>query len=448
MKKFPPETKYAKSGDVHIAYQVIGDGPLDLVFIPGFVSHLDSGWQLAGYADFLQRLASFSRLILFDKRGTGLSDRTSQLFTLEQRMDDLRTVMDAAGSRRAGIFGVSEGGPMSILFAATYPERTAALIMFGAYARRAWAKDYPFGWQDREWDTFFNNIENHWGTPQGLDLGVWAPSIAGDENARSEVAAYMRAAASPGAVQAVMQMNREIDVRPVLPAVRVPTLIVHRTGDRNIRIEHARYIAEHTPGAKLVELPGDDHMPWVGDTEALVGEIQEFLTGMRHRPEPDRVLATVLFSDIVGATKRAAEEGDKKWRDLLAEHHRLIREVLKHFKGREVDTAGDSFFATFDGPARAVCCAAAIHDALQELEIDVRVGIHTGECEMMDGKVTGIAVHIGSRVMNLAAPGEVLVTSTVKDLVAGSSLRFVERGAHELKGVPGQWNLFAATCPQ
>jgi class 3 adenylate cyclase len=441
-----PETRYAKSGDVHIAYQVTGEGPLDLVFVPGFVSHLEAGWQLPDYADFLRRLASFSRLILFDKRGTGMSDRTSQLFTLEQRMDDLRAVMDAAGSRRAAIFGVSEGGPMSILFAATYPERTAILVMFGAYARRAWAEDYPFGWREKDWESFFANVENHWGTPQGLDLGIWAPSIAGDQQASNEVAAYMRAAGSPGAVRAVMQMNRRIDVRSVLPTVRIPTLIVHRTGDRNIRIEHARYMAEQVPGARLVELPGDDHMPWVGDTDALVGEIEEFLTGMRHEPEPERVLATVLFSDIVGATKRAAELGDKKWRDLLSDHHRLIRDELHRFKGREVDTAGDAFFASFDGPARAVCCAAAIQEAVRRLGLEVRVGLHTGECEMMDGKVTGIAVHIGSRVMNLAAPGEVLVTGTVRDLVAGSSLRFDDRGVHELKGVPGKWPLFAATC--
>jgi pimeloyl-ACP methyl ester carboxylesterase len=438
-----PETRYAKSGDVHIAYQVTGEGPLDLVFVPGFVSHVEASWQSSSCAKFFRRLASFSRLILFDKRGTGLSDRTSQLFTLEQRMDDVRAVMDAVGSERAALFGISEGGPMSILFAATYPERTTALVMFGAYAKRAWAEDYPFGWKDEERTMFFANVESHWGTPRGLDLNVWAPSIARDESASKEVAAFMRAAASPGAVLAVMQMNREIDARNVLPTVRVPTLIVHRTGDRNIRIQQARYMAQRIPGAKLVELSGEDHMPWFGDSDALLGEVEEFLTGVRHEPEPDRVLATVLFTDIVDATERAAELGDRAWRDLLARHHSLIRRELSRFRGREIDTAGDAFFATFDGPARAIRCAGAIRDAVTSLGLTIRVGLHTGECEVMDEKITGIAVHIGARVMSHAAPGEVLVTSTVKDLVAGSGLGFVDRGVYTLKGVPGEWHLFA-----
>ena len=290
-----PQTHYAKSAEVHIAYQVIGEGPFDLVFVPGFVSHVEASWQYEKIAKFFNQLSSFSRLILFDKRGTGLSDRSSQLFTLEQRMDDVRAVMDAADSDRAAIFGISEGGPMSILFAATYPERTSALIMYGAYAKRARAKDYPFGWRDEEWEAFFANVENHWGTQQGLDLNIWAPSVAHDNRVWEDMGAYMRSAASPGAVRAVMQMNREIDVRHVLPAIRVPTLIAHRIGDRNIRIQQARYMAERIPGAKLVELPGDDHMAWFGDVDALLGEVEEFLTGVRHEPEPDRVLATILF---------------------------------------------------------------------------------------------------------------------------------------------------------
>jgi len=439
-----PQTHYAKSGDVHIAYQIIGEGPLDLVFVPGFVSHVEASWRSEKKAKFFNQLASFSRLILFDKRGTGLSDRSSQLFTLEQRMDDVRAVMDAADSDRAAIFGISEGGPMSILFAATYPERTSALIMYGSYAKRARAKDFPFGWRDEEWVAFFDNVENHWGTPQGLDLNIWAPSVAHDKRVWEDMGAYLRSAASPGAVRAVMQMNREIDVRHVLPTIRVPTLIAHRFGDRNIRIKHARYMAERIPGARLVELPGDDHIPWFGDVDALLGEIEEFLTGVRPEPEPDRVLATILFTDIVDATARASEMGDQKWSMLLTRHHDLIREELSRFRGREIDTAGDGFFATFDGPARAINCAKAIQNAVTKLGLTVRIGLHTGEREVMDGKISGIAVHIGARVVNHAAPGEILVTSTVKDLVAGSGLSFVDRNVHKLKGVPGKWQLFEA----
>ena len=437
-----PQTHYAKSGDVHIAYQVIGKGPIDLVFVPGFVSHVEASWQSTTRAKFFNRLASFSRLILFDKRGTGLSDRSSQLFSLEQRMDDVRAVMDAAGSQRAAIFGISEGGPMSILFAATYPERTSALIMYGAYAKRAWAEDYPFGWRDEEWVAFFDNVENHWGTTRGLDLNIWAPSVAHDEHVWEDVAKYMRSAASPGAVRAVMQMNREIDVRHVLPSIRVPTLITHRIGDRNISIQQARYMAERIPGARLVELPGDDHMTWFGDIDDILSEVEEFLTGVRPKPEADRVLATILFTDIAGATERAAEMGDQKWSHLLARHHELIRGELNRFRGREIDTAGDGFFATFDGPARAIICAKAIQSELTKLGLTVRIGLHTGECEVMDEKVSGIAVHIGARVVNYAAPGEILVTSTVKDLVAGSGLSFADRGEYELKGVPGKWRIF------
>ena len=438
-----PETRYAKSGDVHIAYQVTGEGSVQLVFVPGFVSHVEANWQAPARAKFFRRLASFSRLILFDKRGTGLSDRTSQIFTLEQRMDDVRAVMDAVGWERAALFGISEGGPMSILFAATYPERTTALVMYGAYAKRAWAEDHPSAWGDEEWAALFANIEAHWGTPDGLDLNIWAPSIARDERARGEMAAYLRAAASPGAVRAVMQMNREIDVRHVLPTVRVPTLIVHRTGDRNIRIQQARYMAERIPGARLVELPGDDHVAWVGDSDALLDEVEEFLTGMRHSVESDRVLATVLFTDIVGATQKAADLGDRRWRELLEEHHGVVRRELGRFRGREIDTTGDGFLATFDGPARAVRCACAAVDAVKPLGLTLRAGLHTGECEVIGGKLSGIAVHIGARVAALAAPEEILVSGTVKDLVAGSGLRFRERGVHVLRGVPGKWHLFA-----
>jgi pimeloyl-ACP methyl ester carboxylesterase len=438
-----PETRYAKSGDVHIAYQVLGEGPLDLVFVPGFVSNVEATWTSPARAAFFRRLASFSRLVLFDKRGTGMSDRTSQVFTLEQRIEDVHAVMDAAGSQRATLFGLSEGGPMSLLFAASYPQRTAALVLYGSYAKRAWALDYPFGWKPETWDRVLANMERAWGTPEGINIAMWAPSIADDEQARAATAAYFRAAASPGAALAVMKMNREIDVREILPSVRVPTLILHRVGERVIDIENARYMARHIPGAKLVELPGIDHMPWAADTEALVQEVEEFLTGQRHVAEPERVLATVQFTDIVRSTERAAALGDRKWRELLEEFQLMVRRELSQFRGREIDTAGDGFLATFDGPARAIRCAAALREGARRQGLEIRAGVHTGECEIIGEKLGGIAVHIGARVAAQAAPGEIIVSQTVKDLVAGSGLTFAERGAHALKGVPGEWRLYA-----
>jgi pimeloyl-ACP methyl ester carboxylesterase/class 3 adenylate cyclase len=437
-----PETRYVKSGDVHIAYQVLGSGPLDLVFVPGFVSNIEANWEAPERANFFRRLASFCRLIIFDKRGTGMSDRSSQLFSLEQRMADVQAIMDDAGSERAALFGVSEGGPMSILFAASYPQRTAALVIYGSYAKRSWAPDYPFGWNEDKWNTVLTNIERHWGTPKGVDLNMWAPSIANDEERANRTAAYFRAAASPGAVLAVMKMNREIDVRHVLPSVSVPTLVVHRVQDRVIDVQHARYLARHIPRAKLVELPGVDHIPWI-EPEALLQEVEEFLTGERHAPDLERVLATVLFTDIVESTEKAAAVGDRKWRELLENYQSLVRQQLEQFRGREIDTAGDGFLAAFDGPARAIRCAAAVRDRSRSQGIDIRAGLHTGECEIMGEKLGGIAVHIGSRVAGKAAPGEIVVSQTVRDLVAGSGLSFVERGAHALKGVPGEWRLYA-----
>jgi len=439
-----PPTQDTSSDGVYIAYQVLGDGPLDLVLVPGFASHLDAAWEIPANARFLRRLASFSRLICFDKRGTGLSDRSSEVFTLERRMDDVRAVMDAAGSEKAALFGVSEGGPMSILFAATYRERVTALVLYGSYAKRAWAEDYPFGWQDPAWDAFFRNVKNSWGAPEGLDLSIWAPSLLADHQARDDFARYLRASVSPGAASALMSMNREIDIRPILPAVRVPTLILHRSGDHNIQVDHARYMAERIDQAKYVELSGEDHLPWVGESDLLLDEVQVFLTGVRRGTDPERVLATLMFTDIVDATARAADLGDKAWRDLLARHYALLRQELKRYRGQEVDTAGDALFATFDGPARAIQCASAMSKAVVRLGLSIRIGLHTGECEVIGDKVTGIAVHIGSRVAGLAGPGEVLVTSTVKDLVAGSGIRFEGRGPHQLKGVPGEWQLYRA----
>jgi class 3 adenylate cyclase/pimeloyl-ACP methyl ester carboxylesterase len=440
MRATRPETQYAKSGDVHIAYQVLGEGPLDLVFVPGAVSHLELAWEEPLFTHFLQRLASFSRLICLDKRGTGMSDRVAGIATLEQRMDDVRAVMDAAGSTRAALFGVSEGGPMSVLFAATYPERVSALILYGALVKGVRSPDFPWAPTLEQRERSLEGIEQRWGRVS--NLGIRAPSVADDERFVQWWLGYQRLAASPGAVVALRRMNAEIDVRHVLPAIGVPTLVLHRAEDRDIPVEVGRYLAEHIPGAKYVELPGVDHFPFVGDADALLDEIEEFLTGVRPVAEPDRVLATVLFTDIVRSTERAAELGDRRWRDLLESHYAVVRRELGRFRGREVKTAGDGFLATFDGPARAIRCACAITDSVRPLGLQIRAGLHTGECELMGDDVGGIAVHIGARVAAGAEPGEVLVSSTVKDLVAGSGIRFVDRGAHTLKGVPGEWRLF------
>jgi pimeloyl-ACP methyl ester carboxylesterase len=434
-----PETQYTKSGDVHIAYQVLGSGPLDVVFVPGFVSHLEHQWDSPRWAHMMHRLASFSRLIMFDKPGTGLSDRFAAIPTLEQRMDDVRAVMDAVGSERAAFIGVSEGGPMSILFAATYPHRTSALILYGTYARRMWAPDHPWGRTDDEMRTILERVDRDWGRDVHLEL--WAPSVARNEEARRAITTYWRRAASPGAALTVMRLTTEIDVRHVLPVIRVPTLVVHRTGDRVTRIEQARYLAERIAGAKLVELPGDDHLPAVGDGDAIIDEIEEFLTGIRPA-DADRVLATILFTDIVGSTERAIALGDRRWRELLGQYYGVARRELTRFRGREIDTAGDGLFAAFDGPARAIRCACRIRDEVRPLGLEVRSGLHAGECEVVGDKISGIAVHIGARVASVAAPGEVFVSSTVKDLVAGSGIGFRDRGSHVLKGLPGEWPLF------
>jgi class 3 adenylate cyclase len=439
-----PATRYVKSDDVHIAYQVIGDGPLDLVFVPGFVSHVDATWQVPGRSAFFSRLASFSRLILFDKRGTGMSDRGSQIFTLEQRMHDVRAILDEVGSERAVLFGVSEGGHMSLLYAATYPERTSALILYACYARACWAPDYPLGWYKEQWQRFAENCVRNWGTPQGTGLEILAPSLARDPTAADRAASYFRTAASPGAALAILQMDTEIDARHVLPAIRAPTLILHRTGDRMVEIEHSRRLAQEIRGAQLVELPGIDHLFWVGDAGPLLDHVEQFLTGRHHVQDCDRILATVLFADIVGSTERAVAIGDRSWRELLAAFRARVRETLRYFKGREINTAGDAFLAAFDGPARAIRCAGAIREAAHSLGLEVRCGLHTGECELVGEDLAGIAVHIGARVAALAVPGEVLVSQTVRDLVAGSGLAFAERGTHKLKGVPNEWRLFHA----
>jgi class 3 adenylate cyclase len=438
-----PETRYARSGDVNIAYQIVGEGPFDLVYVPGWISNVELMWEEPNHARLLSRLASFSRLILFDKRGTGMSDPVplDRLPTLEQRMDDVRAVMDAADSEEAALFGSSEGGLMSILFSATYPERTRALVTHAIYAKRMWSPDYPWAPTPEARAAEIEETERTWGGE--MDISVLAPS--GDEAFKRRAVAYLRRSASPGAAVALLRMNTQIDVRAALPTISVPTLVLHRVGDLDVKVEEARWIASQIPGAKLVELPGDDHLIWAGDVDGLVDEVEDFLTGSRPAHTGDRVLATVLFTDIVGATERAAELGDRRWREVLERHHSIVRRELERFRGREVDTAGDGFLATFDGPARAVRCSRAIQQAIGELGLEIRAGVHTGEVELTDGKVTGIAVHTGARVAALAGPSEVLVSGTVKDLVAGSGIEFDDRGTHELKGVPGEWRLYAVS---
>jgi class 3 adenylate cyclase len=433
-----PGVRYARSGDVNIAYQVVGDGPRDLVLVPGFVSHLDVDWDNPEHAHFLRRLAGFSRLIRFDKRGTGLSDRPGGLPDLETRMGDVRAVMNAAGSDRAVLFGYSEGGPMSVLFAATYPEMTSALVLYGTYSKRQDPDDdYPWAATREERERYAKQVEEDWGWE--ADISRMCPGA--DEAMARWWATRTRAAASPGAARDLVLINSLIDIREILSTIQVPTLVLHRAGDLDSKVEEGRYIADRIPGARFLELPGDDHVPWI-DADQVVDEIEEFVTGVRPAPEPDRVLATVLFTDIVGSTAKAAELGDRRWRELLAEHQARVRLQLARFRGRELDTAGDGFFASFDGPARAIRCACAIVDSLRDLGLDVRAGLHTGECEQLEGKVGGIAVHIGARVAAEARPGEVVVSRTVKDLVAGSGIDFRERGSAKLKGVPGEWQLF------
>jgi len=439
-----PETKFTQSGDVSIAYQVVGDGPLDLVVVPGFVSHLEHAWEDPSYTRFLTQLASFSRLILFDKRGTGLSDRISGIPTLEERMDDVRAVMDAADSGKAALFGVSEGGPMGVLFAATYPDRATALVLYGSIVRGAWAPDFPWGPkpESARYEAWLEGWRKEWGGPYGIETR--APSMAKDEAFRQWFAKYLRLSASPSAVIKVFEMNTAIDVRDILPTIRVPTLVLHRAGDKVINIEHGRYLAKHIAGAKFVELNGDDHLWWVGDTDALVNEVQVFLTGERPPPEEiDRVLATVLFTDIVDSTKRATEMGDSRWKDMLDSHNTIMLKEIERFRGRAIRSTGDGYLAVFDGPGRAIRCGSAVGRELRQLGIEIRAGVHTGEIDLMGKDVGGIAVNIAARVLAEAAAKEVWASRTVKDLVVGSGFRFTERGTYGLKGVPGEWALFS-----
>ena len=437
-----PQTQYTKAGDVSIAYQVIGDGPLDLVLVPGFATHVEIGWESAITARFIERLASFSRVIIFDKRGTGLSDPVSGVATLEDRMDDVRAVMDAVGSERAALFGISEGGPMCILFAATYPERISALVLHGAMARTTEAPDYPWAAPaDALRQASAEFIAPTWGKGSAV-LEIFAPSLAEDPQAIEFQAKLQRYAASPAMINRMFQMFLDIDVRHVLPVLRVPTLVLHRRGDRVVNVRAGRWLAEHIAGARFVDLPGIDHLPAVGDADAVLDEVQEFLTGVRGGGEPDRVLATVMFTDIVGSTGKAAELGDRRWRELLESQITLLRRELTRFRGTEVKQIGDGCLATFDGPARAIRCGLAMTEAVRPLGIDLRVGLHTGEVDLMEGDIGGIAVNIAARIASLAEPGTVLVSGTVKDLVAGSRIGFVDRGVQELKGLPEEWRLY------
>jgi class 3 adenylate cyclase len=439
-----PKTKYARSGDVRIAYQITGEGAFDMVWAPGTMSHLDLDWEIPQRAMFIERLGKFCRLIRFDKRGTGLSDRPVHMATLEERTDDIRAVMDDVGIKRANIFGVSEGGSMACLFAATYPERVESLLIWGAQARWVATEDHPWAQTRQEHDEMLAMVQDDWPSIRyivgpGAGMGPDAPPEAVEAVAR-----YMRAAASPSAVYAYEVMNGEIDTRPILPAIQAPTLVMNRTGDLCARIEAARDMASRIPGAKFIEYPGNSHSAMLDDMDVVLSDIHEFITGERPIDSFDRVLATVLFFDIASSTERAAAMGDTAWRNLLNSYYAVVRKELARYRGKETNTTGDGFLATFDGPARAVRCALAVVLAVRQLGIEVRAGVHTGECELMGDNIGGIAVHAGARIMAKAEPGTVVVSRTVKDLVAGSGINFQDLGLHELKGVPGGSRLFSA----
>ena len=434
-----PRTKYARSGDVSIAYQVVGDGPIDLIQVPGSISHLEFMWTEPTLARTYERYASFSRFIMFDKRGTGMSDRDFGIATMEERMDDVRAVLDAVGSETAAVYGVSEGGPLAALFAATHPDRTRALILYGTFPRILEAPDWP-GLSQAEWDQRIEEAVAHFG--EGLDLEQWAPSVASDPSIREWWATLERMGASPGTLRALYTMNGQIDVRAALPTIRVPTLVLHRRGDRIIPMAAGEYMASQIPNAKFSPLEGADHMPY-GDVDAQVGEIEEFLTGARREPHIDRVLATVVFTDIVGSTELAARLGDGEWRQLLDQHDHAALRIATEQRGRVVKSTGDGVLATFDGPARAARFAAELMRQVAPLGLDLRAGIHTGEVELRGDDIGGIAVHLAARIAALAGAGEILTSRTLKDLTAGSGLVFEDRGMHSLKGVPDEWQVYA-----
>jgi pimeloyl-ACP methyl ester carboxylesterase len=436
------DTRYARSGELNIAYQVFGSGAMKLVLIPGWASHVENVWTLRAFAEFAEKLVHLATVVMLDRRGTGLSDTVSNPPTLEERMDDVRAVLDAVGWQRAAIWGISEGGPMAMMFAATYPERTAALLLYGTFARFSRCEGYPHGYPPEANARWVPALDTTWGT--GELSRSFAPSVTGDAPTLRLLARLERMAMSPGTARRLFAMMTELDVRHVLPAIRVPTLVLHRSDDKPVRVGHARYLAEHIAAARYVELPGSDHMPWYGDVDSLLGEVSEFLTGERRQLEADRVLTTILFCDIVDSTQRLAELGDLGWKQVLARFYALVDDELQRHRGRKLDTAGDGLFAAFDGPARAVRCGAALARAVQALGVQLRVGVHTGECEVFGDKYSGMAVHLGARVASAAQPGQVVVSSTVTNLVVGSGIRFDDLGLRTLKGIPGEWHLFAA----
>lgn len=436
-----PQTRYAKAPDgTSIAFQVVGDGPVDLVYASGIWSNVELMWEDPSWAHFLERLAKFSRLVLFDMRGVGLSDRGPEPPVLELQRDDVGAVMDAAGSADAVVFGGARAASMAMLFAATHPDRTKALVLYAPVAKTVSTPDFPYGKTPEEQTVFFERFVREVGT--GLNLHLQAPSVATDERFVMWWARFERLVASPSAYQELGRILTDVDVREVLPVIHVPTLVIHRKDDAIVLERQARYVADQIEGATYVQFPGRDHLPFIGDADAIVDEVEQFVTGRRPVREVDKVLATVLFTDIVDSTKRQAELGDRRWKELIERHHATVRDLLRRYRGEEQDTAGDGFFVRFDGPARAIRCAQDIVETIRPLGIEVRAGLHTGECEVVDGKCSGLSVSIGARVMANAGPSEVLVSRTVKDLTAGSGLTFQDAGEHELKGVPDRWHLY------
>jgi pimeloyl-ACP methyl ester carboxylesterase len=440
----PRQIRYADSDGVQIAYEAFGTGPRDLVLVHGWVTNLELIWEHPRVARALERLGSFCRVLNFDKRGTGLSDRVpvDRLPTLEERMDDVRAVMDASGCARAVLFGHSEGGPMSVLFAAAYPERVEGLVLYGTFATRRWHEDYPWAPTPEERERHVRAVREGWGGI--VHLSELAPGVMDDQEFRDWWARYLRSSASPAAAAALTSMNSDVDVRAVLPTIHVPALVVHRADDRRTDVRGARWMAEQIPGARYVELPGEDHLIWA-DPDPILDQVEEFVTGVPPAAVPDRVLLTVLFTDVVASTERLAELGDDAWRQLLDRHDETVRRYLRRYHGREIATTGDGFLAVFDGPARAVRCAQAIADAVVALGLEIRAGVHTGEVELRGEAIGGLAVHVAARIAALASAGEVLASSTVRDLTSGSGIGFASRGAKELKGVPGRWELYTAT---
>jgi class 3 adenylate cyclase len=436
-----PSIRYARNGDVSIAYTVFGEGPVDLIFVTGFIGHLEIAGEAPLARRFWARLGSFSRVVFFDKRGMGLSDRGAGSYTIEGVAEDMVAVLDDAGVDQVAVFGVSEGGAAATMFAATYPDRVTSLVEYGTYARMSEAPDFPDGIPRAELHRMHDRLFEGWGDPESLRW--FAPSCHDDPELREWWGRLLRAGTSPAGIHALLRMYEELDVRPLLPHVQVPTLILWRRDDKLVPPALSRVLADEIPGAKAVELEGEDHLFIAGDQEAMLGEVEQFLTGARQPAPADRILATVLFTDIVSSTERAAALGDRAWRDLLARHDRVARREVERQRGELIKSTGDGILASFDGPARAVIAASNVRDALSEFDLQIRAGVHTGECERIGDDLGGIAVHIGARVGSAAEPGEVLVSQTVRDLVVGSPLEFEDRGAHELKGVPGEWRLFA-----